>query len=380
MKTKKGISLVVLIITIIVMVLLAGIAIAGTTNVIEEADKSDFVVELSTIKDRIKERYLLTGSLVVKSGQQYTAQEIVAMQTIEENKSSLINEITKNNDLTNTFYVVDLSQLEVETSKRGIESDELDVFVVASNTLNVYYLRGFEYKQEIRFSTVTLASESTVEQQTGEEINQVELNDKLNVTKSSNTWTNEMKIYITNQLNDGESLQYSIAGGNVKSIEKNNYITINSTVMTNSEKTAFANNKTVIIDRIKDGTVLESKEISIDNLDIINPTLGDMEIIDTTNTSINTIKINFEDSGNSGVKAIYYDYNKILKDGTEKDYYLDKNLGSRASLLKAGKISKDGIIKLDKYIKSIFVVAVDNAGNVSDVVTYTIEDTYIVSK
>jgi len=76
MKTKQGFSLMGLVIAIVITVALTTIIIIQTDNVIEETEKNDFIVELSTIKDKIKEHYLLLGSLPVKAGEQYTVNEL----------------------------------------------------------------------------------------------------------------------------------------------------------------------------------------------------------------------------------------------------------------------------------------------------------------
>lgn len=379
MKVKRGISLVVLIITIIIMVLLAGLAITGTSNVISRAQKNDFAVELSTITDKIKEYYLTFGNLPVKNAK-LTFQEIVAKQTNDVYKEKLNEEVALNNDLVNEFYIVDLTVLNVDDIERGMALDDTDVFLVSSANLNLYYLKGVELEEEIYFSMAKLTNSSKINQEISENITQVALKDDLIVTKNINTWTNEIKIHINNMLNEGETIRYSIAGQQPKTVENSKDIIINKETLTDAQKTALTNNKTAVVEVVRNGSVIKTTEINIGNLDVLNPTLGTMDMVNTTNASCNTIKINFSDEGGSEIKAIYYDYNKILKDGVEKDYYLDKNLGSRASLLKVGKISTDGKIKLEKHIKSILVVATDNAGNISNVVTYNIENQYLVSK
>ena len=379
MKMKSGISLVTLIITIIVMVIIVSVTIAGTTNVIGEAKKNDFAVELSTITDKIKEYYLTFGNLPVKNIK-FNIQEVLTKQTDKNYKEKLNEEIAINKDLLNEFYVVDLKVLNIEGLERGITEESVDIFLVSSTNLNVYYLKGVNAEGELYFSMAKLTGNNMVNQEVDENITQVELDEKLSVTKSTNTWTNEIKIYINNQLSGDEIVRYYIAGKAARTLESGKEILINLETLTSDEKEALQNNKTVVIELIKNQNVIKTAQINIDNLDILNPTLGVMEVVDTTNANYNTIKINSSDLGGSNIKAIYYDYNKILKEGVEKDYYLDKNLGSRVSLLKVGQISKDGIIKLEKHIKSILVIVLDNAGNISDIVTYTIADKYVVSK
>lgn len=380
MKTKQGISLMVLVITIVVSIIIAGLVIVQTENVIFEAEKDQFVTEISTIKDKVKEYYLLTGALPVKPNVSYTGEELKEKIIDDTYKYLLENEIEQNKDINNTFLVVDLNMLQVQTDERGIIKDDTDIYIVATNTLNVYYLKGFEYDDTVRFSTVYLAPQNEVAAEIEQEVPPTELNNDLDVVKNTTVWTNEIILTIKNNLKNQETLQYSIGGADLKIVDGTGKIVINSSSMTEAEITAFTNNKYVVINRLINGSVTETKQIDISNLDIITPSLGEMEIIDTTNENYNIIKINSADEGGSGIKCIYYDYNTMLVDDMATLYYSNSGEFTAKALIGFGKITNDGTMKLEKHIKSIVAIAVDNAGNVSDINTYTIEDKYLVSK
>ena len=379
MKTKQGVSLVILSIAIIIMVLLLGFAITQINSVLEEAEKDAFVVELATIKDKVKEYYLLMGSLPVQSGVTYTPDTLKAKLANVSDQELLSNEIKTNKDQNNIFYVVNLDLLEVETEERGKGSDDTDKFLIASNTLNAYYLKGIIVENTTRFSLATLSTQNVIEDNTVPS-EEVTLDTKLNVIKSTNTYTNELILTVTNELKDGESLKYSIGNATAKAVPANKVIIINLANMTSAEKTAFATNKTVTISKLTSGVVTETKEISISNLDVTNPSLGAMEMTDTANASYNMITINSADEGESGIRAIYYDYSSILVDDVETAYYSDRSVVTVDDLATFGRVSKDGTIKLEKHIKSIIAIAVDNAGNTTDITVYSIADSYVVSK
>ena len=82
----------------------------------------------------------------------------------------------------------------------------------------------------------------------------------------------------------------------------------------------------------------------------------------------------------SGIKALYYDYETIYENGESKAYYTNRSEVTASDLMSFGKIANIGVIKLSKNIKSIVVVAVDNAGNTSEIITYTIDDEYLISE
>lgn len=380
MKTKRGISLVILVITILVMIILTSITIVGIGNTLIEVNKDEFVVELATIKEKVKEHYLTIGVLPVKAGQEYTVNELLEQYTDDTYKVALEKEIRTNKDSTNTFCTVDLEKLNITTSERGLEKDDLDVFAVTTNTLNIYYLKGVQIDEVAYFSEAMLVSNNQIDIVPGENATDVDLSEELSVSKNTNVWTNEVVIEINNKLEQSETLQYSIAGCAVKSVASNNSITINASNMTNEEIAAFASNKMVTIAKLNNGVTVSTNQISISNLDITAPNLSAIEMLDTSNEKYNVVKINMIDSGGSGIKALYYDIDTVLKDNVQVAYYTNRTDVKNKDLISFGKISNDGVVRLEKNIKSIIATAVDNAGNISDVVTYTIEDTYLISK
>ena len=380
MKTKSGVALVTLVITIIVMMILLGITILEIENVIDEVRKDEFVVELTTIKDKVKEYYILMGSLPVKAGVEYTTDELKGLVADATYQELLANEINSNKDNNNKFLVVDLDLLQIRTNDRGFSKDETDIYVVATNTLNIYYLKGEEIAGTIIFSTVTLVEDNVVQDNNEHSNTQVQLSAKLNLVKSTNIWTNEISITVTNSIKSNETLKYSIGAASEKTVPASKVVLINSANMTDDEKTAFATTKKITIKRLQDGTIVETKQIGIENLDITNPQAGALTYTDTSNTGYNIVTINCSDQGGSGVKAIYYDYNTVLVSDVQKPYYTDRSAVTENNLVSFGKITNNGKIQLPKNVKSIVAIVLDNAGNSSEITTYTIEDAYLTSQ
>lgn len=372
MKIKNGISLIVLAITIIIMVILTGVIIVSIQNVIRETEKNEFVIELQTIEDKVQEYYLLVGSLPAKYGTNYNMNNLIYLLLGTDKQSSLRNEINLNKDNNNDFLVIDMTLLELQTSERGKAVNSTDIFVVATNSLNVYYLDGIKVDDIYRFSTVTLIEQNEVEDKNLQDATNVTLNNELNIIKNTNEWTNEIVLEIVNALSDEDTIEYSIANSTAKVVGEDKKIIINAVTMTNAEKNAFESEKMVVITKLNSGNVVETKEVSLDNLDILPPTLGTLQIIDDTTSYSNVVKINYADDGGSELKAIYYDYSTKLVDDVEVKYYLDGNDVTPQGLMAFGKTSKDGNIILPKDIKSIVAVAVDVAGNVTGIKTYTI--------
>ena len=379
METKRGVSLVVLVIAIIILIVITGATIIQISNGLYMANKNDFVTELNTIENKIKEHYILIGSLPIISGETYTANEVKDKLTDISSQELLEQEIQANKDINNTFCKVDLDKIEVITEKRGKTNSDTDVFLVATNTLNVYYLAGAEIEGVIRFSVVDLVDENNIELEQENDITNVDLNTQLALEKSTNTWTNELVITVKNVLKQNEELQYSIAGAEYKNIDGNE-IVINANNMTDNEKSLFLDDKNITVSRMVNSIVEETKSISIDNLDILAPIVSGYGVVDSANAEYNIVEVDSYDEGQSGVKYLYYEYQNKLIDGDVAPYYNNLSKMTKEKLLGFGKVTNNGVIKLEKNVKSFFVMAVDNAGNMSNIKTYILEDQYVISE
>ena len=162
MNKKRGVTILVLVITIIVLAILAGASIKGVANVLDKANKQNFVTELKTLQDKTKEYYITFGELPVDKTKSYTVQQLFDLYTDEIELKSIKNEVNKNSDNEAVFYKLDLNELEVETEKRGKSATSKDIFVVSSYNYNVYYLQGEVIEDKIHFSLVNLIEKNKV--------------------------------------------------------------------------------------------------------------------------------------------------------------------------------------------------------------------------
>ena len=162
MNKKSGVTILVLVITIIVLAILAGASIKGVANVLDKANKQNFVTELKTLQDKTKEYYITFGELPVDKTKFYTVQQLFDLYTAEIELKSIKNEVNKNSDNEAVFYKLDLNELEVETEKRGKSATSKDIFVVSSYNYNVYYLQGEVIEDKIHFSLVNLIEKNKV--------------------------------------------------------------------------------------------------------------------------------------------------------------------------------------------------------------------------
>ena len=134
---KKGITMSILAITVTIMLVLVSTASVIGTKAIQTASYEEFLSKLTRVSNSVN-KYVIDNKTLP------TTQEIVAKEGLP---AGFRAEIAHNNDQTNNLFVVDMSKLRVESVNigKGTISD-MDVFVVAENTNNVYYLKGIEYK------------------------------------------------------------------------------------------------------------------------------------------------------------------------------------------------------------------------------------------
>lgn len=134
---KRGITVSILVVTIIVMFALVTTTTVVGTRAIQTAMYEEFLSKIERVSNDVNKYYVDNNSLP-------TTLEIIAKEGLPDEFKSELN--TKN-DATNNLFVIDMTKLRTESVNIGKGSvEDLDVFVVAENTNNIYYLKGIEYK------------------------------------------------------------------------------------------------------------------------------------------------------------------------------------------------------------------------------------------
>lgn len=134
---KKGITVSILAITIVLMFVIITTATVVGTRAIQTATYEEFLSKIQRVSNDVNE-------YVIKNKQIPTTNEIVAKEGLPV---GLIAKINENNDATNNLFVIDMTKLRTESVNLGVGTiQDMDVFIVAENTNNVYYLKGIKYK------------------------------------------------------------------------------------------------------------------------------------------------------------------------------------------------------------------------------------------
>lgn len=137
---KKGISMMMLVVSVSVMMILVTSASVIGINSVNTANFEEYKSVLSRVSDDVNYYYIENDKLPIKSSDEGV--EVIDALSVS---TEFYNQVVENGDNNDILYIVDIDKLEDNT----INFNENDVFVVASYSQNVYSLNGFKYKSKI---------------------------------------------------------------------------------------------------------------------------------------------------------------------------------------------------------------------------------------
>lgn len=140
---KKGVSLMTVIIAVSVMIILVSSVSVIGSSAISSANFEEYKSKVERVADEINIYINENGTLPI------TNQSV----SINSLGKEFLEAAKEKNDLSNKFYVVDISKLNdysIENGKGNL--NDKDVFLIAENSNNVYYLKGFKYKGKVYFN------------------------------------------------------------------------------------------------------------------------------------------------------------------------------------------------------------------------------------
>lgn len=149
---KKGISMVVLIVTLIVMIILMSTIVLTLTTMSGKEKMSVFVHNLQVMEEYIQSSEILKEELPFEESM-LRMDEIKNL--VESDKKSDFEKELENNgeNVTTTFRKIDMDKIGVYEKITGYgKKGEKDSYVYSESTGIVYYLAGISYKGNIYFS------------------------------------------------------------------------------------------------------------------------------------------------------------------------------------------------------------------------------------
>lgn len=142
---KKGISLIILIVTITVAIILAVAVVTSLDSSIRESRLNGFAYEIATIEDAVKSYYISEGTFPKDlENEQQEFDNINSVKNLYQLDDEFLKEAELNKDTNNSFFVVDLSMLEAQNINinQNDGNTEEKKFICAYPSFNVYSLKG----------------------------------------------------------------------------------------------------------------------------------------------------------------------------------------------------------------------------------------------
>lgn len=134
---NKGISLISMIITVLVMAILAAVMIPSGIGKINNAKLTTFNENIMTLKQESNAYQLQNDDYPIKTDGSGNP----VVYSISGN-TSLVAEATKKGDQSDTFYILDLDKENIDNKDIGVGKTIDDFYIVAKTSGNVYYAKG----------------------------------------------------------------------------------------------------------------------------------------------------------------------------------------------------------------------------------------------
>ena len=390
---KKGISLVVLMITIVVMVILATTAVLTITTSADSSVLSVFVNNVLQLEESVTAKYILDGQIPYDENTTPLTKDELLLVVLSEYKDVLTQELVNNGESDSSlYYILDVVELgfdkfDTGTKKKG----EDDIYVISSSTLKVYYLYGIEYEKKIYFSVNSeminmgdLSNNNIVSKQDSSETKVVIYNG-VKISRNNAKYTNDLGITIESSISGEESIKIGFHGieskdfilneGEVNisfsSLENLNSQNILSTNFTDDELAIFYSlkneNRVLYVYKYDGENIVGTYTIDVSNFDNVAPTIQVGNI--TVKDEFSILSASAIDSTNSlavsGLSEIRYEY-LTKKDGTS--YYSNINIDEEYMKNKSKKVSlsntQDFGLKIPSQVGSLEIYAIDKAGNI----------------
>lgn len=136
-KNEKGITLVVLVITVIVMSIISGTVIGLSMNRIKAKNLLNLYTDLESLEDKISVYYNKYGTIPVKE---------------KFEGSYKFKTVANVNDDENEYYIIDINKLENLVLAKKLTWTGDDVYIINLKTHTIYYPKGVTQSKEIFYT------------------------------------------------------------------------------------------------------------------------------------------------------------------------------------------------------------------------------------
>lgn len=323
---KKGISLVSLMITVVIIVLLATTVTISATSSIDNSRKINFSNEISLIQEKVNNYYLSNNNLPI-------------LEKVNLDEAYLID-FVNDNDGVKELYKIDFSKLSKLERIYGNEENKLDFYAIDISTNKVYYVAGVRIKN-IRYYSLTDELKTIIRYTDNS------LNNDIIFNQNDNKWTNQniiTEILIPSKYTDvrvvvfNEGVNKNVSDYEV--FEKYNKYTVNN----------IYGNYNIEVRYIKEG-VEKSVTYEVNNFDNTKPSyvISDKKVFDNGSEKYYYIEINDVKDELSGISKV-----KFLKQKATLDEIINKGINIQ-----------NNIMEFDDNTEYLTLYVEDKAGNYS---------------
>ena len=402
MKVKNGITLIILVLTIILALILVTATTLAVGNSIDNARLAAFANDLKEVQDAVKIYYMEndffpTPADSTEALSQKAIFEIVSNKVIFKQDLSVNNDYNENENL-GSFYKIDLKILGVEQTVRGTQEDRQpdDIYVVSYPSMNVYYLAGVKAKNNTYYSLSTRLTDVVKVVNAPPQYTNTEEQSAYGVTvkKLKKTWTNTLNMSIEAQMDSDEGLYIKLQGGSENKIDtvagqniflldnfneiysqnSNSYLNTNISDedIKNFNSSVQDNKYLEIIKKNEDtGETIGTIKVNLSNYETTIPVKATDSVVES-GEEYNTVTFKVHDDV-SGVREVRYEYLKKYDERTGLPvlYYAGVDTFDPSYIKTRGKkaeLYEDGTVKIQipKEIEGIEIRVFDRAGNVSE--------------
>ncbi len=340
---KKGVSLIALLTTIVVMIILLSAVTVSGVKALNDSKKMQFASEISYLQELVDSYKLKNGTYPI--GDEY----ILNIYDIEYDFVQQFEGEDVNNESI-TLYKIDTGLIGSNELKYGNLAIPEDVYLISKKTGRVYYANGVLIDNVVYY-TLTDDLKKAINYKDN---NEIKSNDDITFEYSNVSWTNvplDLKVKVP--INYSDVKLNIIQGQNSTEITTNiiegNYYIYEIKNM-HSNYMAYLSYKISATDE-----KVRTKTFSVNNFDSEAPTFNVSEIKEVLNpdagqtyryVNISDIKDNL-----SGIKSIKYENQKI-EDENINEYFSAKGINV-----------KDDSIPIKDGVDNITICVTDNANN-----------------
>ncbi len=144
MNKRRGVTTAVIVLAVVIMfIILTTATIVGSRN-INTVNYEEYMSQLNRVSDCVNAYILANDELPVRD-----SYEIVANAGFTQDFK---NELIENGDMNNNLFVIDMNKLDVNNVSKGKGTvQDRDVFLVAENSNNIYYYKGYLFRGTVYY-------------------------------------------------------------------------------------------------------------------------------------------------------------------------------------------------------------------------------------